>query len=105
MTEVYEFSLEWNDDYDEDVGFNYDPRGVAVASDGSVYVADDYNCRIQKFTSDGVFVSKWGTQGDGDGQFNEPIGVVPPVSPPPKPRPVLLCGRRSVRPRHRPRPW
>ena len=42
-----------------------------MASDGSVYVADNYNYRIQKFTSEGVFVSKWGTQGSGDGQFDE----------------------------------
>ncbi|GIT01703.1 MAG: hypothetical protein CM1200mP27_03280 [Chloroflexota bacterium] len=43
------------------------PYGIGVASDGSVYIADNYNYRIQKFTSDGVFVSKWGTQGAGDG--------------------------------------
>jgi len=36
------------------------PRSVAVASDGSVYVADVGNFRIQKFTSEGIFVSKWG---------------------------------------------
>ena len=34
-----------------------------MASDGSVYVADSGNDRIQKFTSEGVFVSKWGTAG------------------------------------------
>ena len=39
------------------------PAGVAVASDGSVYVTDSGNHRIQKFTSEGVFVSKWGTEG------------------------------------------
>ena len=51
------------------------PNAVAVASDGSVYVADSDNQRIQKFTSEGVFVSKWGTEGRGDGQFYMPRGV------------------------------
>jgi DNA-binding beta-propeller fold protein YncE len=48
------------------------PNGVAVASDGSVYVSEWVNNRIQKFTSEGVFVSKWGTKGKGDGQFEGP---------------------------------
>ena len=51
------------------------PERVAVASDGSVYVADRGNHRIQKFTSQGVFVTKWGTQGTGDGQFDYPVDV------------------------------
>jgi DNA-binding beta-propeller fold protein YncE len=51
------------------------PTDVAVASDGSVYVADLYNQRIQKFTSEGVFVSEWGTGGSGDGEFMDPEGV------------------------------
>ena len=49
--------------------------GVAAASDGSVYVSDWVNHRIQKFTSEGVFVSKWGTEGTGDGQFIQPATV------------------------------
>ena len=36
------------------------PGGVGVAPDGSVYVAGFGNNHIQKFTSDGVVVSKWG---------------------------------------------
>ena len=54
----------------------FDSAGdVAVASDGSVYVSDWFNHRIQKFTSEGVFVSKWGTEGTGDGQFIQPATV------------------------------
>jgi len=56
-------------------------RDVAVASDGSVYVVDAGNNRIQKFTSDGVFIRKWGTRngaifyGEGDGEFSGPTAV------------------------------
>ena len=46
-----------------------------MASDGSVYVTDHSNHRIKKFTSDGTFVSQWGTYGGGDGQFHYPTGV------------------------------
>ena len=49
--------------------------GVAAASDGSVYVTDPFQHRIQKFTSEGVFVSKWGREGTGDGQFIQPATV------------------------------
>jgi hypothetical protein len=40
-----------------------------------VYVADRVNCRIQKFTSEGEFITKWGSQGSGDGEFKEPFGI------------------------------
>ncbi|MBI4200532.1 MAG: 6-bladed beta-propeller, partial [Chloroflexi bacterium] len=48
---------------------------VAVDASGNVYVADQENDRIQKFTSGGLFLAKWGSFGSGDGQFNEPRGV------------------------------
>ncbi|MDQ7831503.1 MAG: hypothetical protein RDU30_07220 [Desulfovibrionaceae bacterium] len=51
------------------------PEAVAVAADGSVYVADSGNNRIQKFSADGVFLTKWGSQGTGDGQFDVPVSV------------------------------
>jgi len=51
------------------------PNGLAVGSGGYVYVADSYNHRIQKLTSDGQFVTKWGTYGSGDGQFDDPSGI------------------------------
>ena len=52
-----------------------DPTGVAVDSSGNVYVADNGNNRIQKFNSNGKFITKWGSYGTADGQFSSPIGV------------------------------
>jgi predicted membrane-bound mannosyltransferase/DNA-binding beta-propeller fold protein YncE len=37
-----------------------EPWGLAVGADGSVYVADTWNFRIQKFTADGKFIKSWG---------------------------------------------
>jgi DNA-binding beta-propeller fold protein YncE len=68
------FTSQWGTEGTGDGQFNY-PAGVAVASDGSVYVADEANHRIQKFTSEGVSVSKWGTEGTGDGEFYAQQGV------------------------------
>ncbi len=51
------------------------PQGIFVDSSGSVYVTDFWNHRIQKFTSTGTYVTKWGSSGSGDGQFNYPNGV------------------------------
>ena len=50
-------------------GPSYGPNGVAIDSSGNVYVADTGNNRIQKFTGDGTFITKWGTLGTGNGQF------------------------------------
>ena len=44
-------------------------------SEGYVYVSDSYNHRIQKFTSDGNFITKWGKEGDGEGEFDIPRGI------------------------------
>ena len=49
--------------------------GIAVDADGYVYVADNGNHRIQKFASNGQFVTKWGSEGTGDGQFSNPSGL------------------------------
>jgi putative cell wall-binding protein/streptogramin lyase len=51
------------------------PYGVAVAADGTVYVTDLGNDRIQYFGPTGVFQGEWGSTGIGDGQFDFPYGV------------------------------
>ena len=58
------FAGKWGAPGTGDGQFNQ-PVGVAASPDGGVYVADSGNHRIQKFTSDGVFVTKWGTKANG----------------------------------------
>lgn len=57
------------------------PRALAVAPDGSIYVADSRNHRIQHFAPDGTVINVWGKFADiaqgaaPGGTFNEPWGV------------------------------
>lgn len=53
----------------------HQPRGVALAPNGNVVVADFGNHRIQEFQPDGAFVRKWGSLGELPGQFKEPCAV------------------------------
>ena len=48
---------------------------IAIDSSGNVYVSDWDNFRIQKFDPNGAFITKWGTEGEGDGQFWGPDGI------------------------------
>ena len=54
----------------------WNARGIAVdSSSGHVYVAEEGNYRIQKLTTSGSYVTKWGTAGSANGQFQAPYGV------------------------------
>lgn len=53
------------------------PGGIAVSSDGRVYVADQTNRRVQVFDREGHFLFKWGEYGVKEGQFG---GNVTPKS-------------------------
>jgi hypothetical protein len=48
---------------------------MAVDSSNNIYVADTGNNRIQKFNSSGTFLTKWGSNGTGNGQFDSPNGI------------------------------
>ena len=50
-------------------------QAIAVDSSDNVYVTDFFNNRIQKFDSKGNFITKWGSEGIGDGEFNGPDGI------------------------------
>ncbi|MBK8615964.1 MAG: TIGR03663 family protein [Anaerolineales bacterium] len=43
-----------------------EPWGIAVGPDGSVYVTDTWNHRIEKFTASGRFIKAWGIFGQGE---------------------------------------
>ena len=48
------------------------PLDVAVAPDGSVYVLDSGNQRVQRFSAEGLFQTAFGSYGSRQGQFNDP---------------------------------
>ena len=58
MTAQSRVVYEWGTDGDGEGQFD-DPTAIAAAPDGSLYVSEMSN-RVQKFTSEGVFVTKWG---------------------------------------------
>ena len=47
-------------------GTFFEPWGIAVGPDGSVYVADTWNHRIQKFSPEGELLSMWGYFGQAE---------------------------------------
>ena len=51
------------------------PTGIAVDSQGLIYVSDEYTHRITVFDSSGGLQEVWGAQGDGNGELNGPSGL------------------------------
>jgi streptogramin lyase len=52
-----------------------DPWGVAVNSEGKLWVVDSANDRVEQFSSSGSYITKFGEAGSGNGQLNEPEGI------------------------------
>ena len=59
----------------EEPGALSQPTGIAVAADGTVFVADTGNHRIQAFAPDGSFLRGFGSEGRGAGQFLRPMDL------------------------------
>jgi tripartite motif-containing protein 71 len=52
-----------------------DSRGIAVASDGTVYVVDLGNYRVLRFDPAGKLLGVWGSRGSAPGEFIAPGGI------------------------------
>jgi len=48
---------------------------IAVDAGGNVFTLEDANQRVQKFTSGGSYVTKWGSYGTCDAYFSGPSGI------------------------------
>jgi DNA-binding beta-propeller fold protein YncE len=74
----YSFIKAWGSQGSEDGQF-FLPLGISIDSQDNVYVADAMNKRIQKFDSNGNFITKWGEvklgEGWSDVQFVYPKGI------------------------------
>ena len=54
----------------------HNPTGIACDGKGNVYVVDTNNHRVQKFDGKlGGYIMKFGSRGNGEGQFNAPWGI------------------------------
>jgi len=54
----------------------YDASAVAVDYQKFIYIADEKNNRIIKYTNDGRFIKQWGVKGSNEGQFDRVKDIV-----------------------------
>jgi sugar lactone lactonase YvrE/4-amino-4-deoxy-L-arabinose transferase-like glycosyltransferase len=57
-------------------GMFQEPRSVAVASSGDVFVADTGSRQVHRLDQGGRLLRSWGRPGEGEGEFLEPVAVV-----------------------------
>ena len=52
------------------------PSALAFDSEENLYVADEYLNTVSVFDPEGVFLRSWGVKGKGDGEFDNPSGLL-----------------------------
>jgi sugar lactone lactonase YvrE len=73
-SENYELVSEWGG-YGSGEGQFDVPYGIDIDEEDNIYVADQENCRIQKFTSEGEYITEWGSCESGTEDFFKPTDV------------------------------
>ena len=53
----------------------FHPTNIAIAPDGTLYVVDTSNFRVQQFNQNGDFVRAFGSPGSAPGTFSRPKGI------------------------------
>ncbi len=71
----YHFLSEWGSFGIVEPGHFSHPQFIAVGDDGSIYVSDLGNKRVQKFSSNGEYITEWGNSGKQSGEFHYPSGI------------------------------
>jgi streptogramin lyase len=56
-------------------GNYYAPRDITTSPQGDVYVANSGRSEIVRYNANGAVVKFWGTNGEKQGEFKEPLGV------------------------------
>jgi DNA-binding beta-propeller fold protein YncE len=56
-------------------GESHSLGGIATGPDGNLYIVDSSNNSIHRTTPDGKYLAKWGFEGTGKGQFNNPSAI------------------------------
>ena len=52
------------------------PTSVALDSDENLYLSDEYFNKVTKFDREGNPITEWGIKGSGEGEFNQPSGLL-----------------------------
>ena len=52
------------------------PTSVVLDSAENLYLSDEYFNKVTKFDREGNPISEWGRKGSGDGEFNQPSGLL-----------------------------
>ena len=71
----YDYISEWGSFGIAKAGYFSHPQFIGVGDDGSVFITDLGNKRVQKFSSNGDYMTEWGQSGKQPGEFHYPSGI------------------------------